>query len=419
MEQKAAVSCEQSRQGRSVLWLCIGLVLALRLAASFSIPFGRNVEHHLEGLNDEPSHFNYIKYCALHRAFPVLEHNVMEPDAFVRNEFEYHQAPLYYLLCAPFYRLFGENGAFAAGRLLSVFFGIAGLCVIALILRDCGLPARVQQAAVLFVGLLPSHLYFTVLVSNDALSWLFALLLTRALLRYGMLADSAAVAAGTSVMMALYLAAGAMTKSSLLILFPAAAGVFLYKYFISKNRTHLVQGALVLGTSGAAILPWYVRNLVLYHSLLGTPSSPGDAFFTLQGLYGFLTATDKYFWFPMQHLHGGTAAYFVLCAVGAAVITVHALAAVWYFVKDGRRSFPAAALLFIFLLNAVAYAWYFFFTKWGNPEARFLFPAIASIAFFFIIPAYDLFTRLNLERFFLPYILVVSLFPYPFLFFTG
>jgi hypothetical protein len=419
MEQKEAVSQEQSRQGRSALWLCIGLVLALRLAASFLIPFGQNVEHRLEGLNDEPAHFNYIKYLAEHRAFPVLEHFVLEPDAFVRNEFEYHQAPLYYLFCAPFYVLSGENGALAACRLLSVFFGMAGLLVIALILRDCGFPARVQQAAVLFIGLLPSHLYFTVLVSNDALSWLFALLLTREFLRYGSLDEGNPAASRTAVMTAIYLAAGALTKGSLLVFFPAATGVFLYKYYVSKNRTHLVRGALALGISGAAILPWYVRNIVLYHSLLGTPSASGHAFFTLQGLYGFLKVTDKYFWFPMQHLHGGTSAYFVLCAIGAAVITAHALAAVWYFVKEGRRSFPAAALLFILLLNAAAYMWYFFFTEWGNPEARFLFPALGAIAFFFIVPAYRVFTHFRIKRYFLPYILTVSLFSYPFLFFTG
>ena len=410
---------EQSRQGRSALWLCIGLVLSLRLTASFFIPFGQKVEHRLEGLNDEPAHFNYVKYLAVHRAFPVLEHNVKEPDAFVRNEFEYHQAPLYYLLCAPFYGLSGGKGALAAGRLLSVFFGMASLLVLALILRDCGFPARVQQAVVLFTGLLPSHVYFTVLVSNDALSWLFALLLTRSLLRYGTLAEGTATAAGTAVMMAVYLAAGAMTKSSLLILFPAAAGVFLYKYYISENRTHLVRGALVLGVSGVAILPWYVRNVVFYHSLLGTPSAPGYTFFTLQGLYGFLKMTDKYFWFPMQHLHGGTAAYSGLCAIGAAVIAAHALAAVWYFVKDDRRSFPAAALLLILLLNIAAYAWYFFFTAWGNPEARFIFPALASIVFFFIVPAYRIFSHFRIERYFIPYILAIGLFPYPFLFFTG
>jgi hypothetical protein len=119
----------------------------------------------------------------------------------------------------------------------------------------------------------------------------------------------------------------------------------------------------------------------------------------------------------MQHLQGGPAAYSVLCAIGAAVIAAHAFMVVLYYVKDGRCSFRAVALFLFFLLNASAYAWYF--TEWGNPEARFLFPALGSIAFFFIVPAYRVFTRLNLERFFLPYILLVSLFPYPFIFFTG
>jgi 4-amino-4-deoxy-L-arabinose transferase-like glycosyltransferase len=330
MDQRETVSSKQSR----AVWLLLCCIVVLRLAAAFFIPFGQKVEHRLEGLNDEPAHFNYVKYLAQHRAFPVLEHNVMEPDAFVRSEFEYHQAPLYYLVCAPLYGMLGGKGALAACRLLSVLCGLAGLWVIALILRDCGLPAHVPLAAALFVGLLPSHLYFTVLASNDALSWLFALLLTRALLRYGTLGEENPGAVRTAIMTAVYLAAGALTKGSLLVFFPAAACVFIYKYFISKNRSHLVRGAWALGISAAAVLPWYVRNLLLYHSLIGTPSASGEAFFTLQGLYGFLKMTDKHFWFPMQHLQGGTAAYAVLCAVGGAVIAFQAFLALLYIVKD-------------------------------------------------------------------------------------
>jgi hypothetical protein len=405
---------------KTLLCAAIGCVAVLRIAAVFSIPFGQKVEHHLEGLNDEPAHVNYVKYLVRHRAFPVLEHCVLEPDAFVRNEFEYHQAPLYYLLCTPLYRFLDEKKALAACRLLSALFGIASLWIIATVLRDCRCPAGVQLAAVLFIGLLPSHLYFTSLVSNDALSWLFALLLTRCLLRYGTMpeAPSAAVTK-TAAVTAVYLAAGTMVKSSLLIFFPVAAGVFLYKYFISKNRAHCARGVFALGFSGIAVVPWHVRNIVLYHSLLGTPPAPGHDFFTLQGIVGFLKETDRYFWFPMQHLHGGTPAFFVLCSVGAAILTAHLLMTIFYFVKYRRRDFPVILLLLLLLLNGAAYVWYAFFTQWGNHEARFLFPALASIAFFMIVPAYQFFNRLKAQRFFVPYILVIALFPYPFLLFAG
>ena len=421
MEQTLVIPHERSCRGKIFAWSLVSFVVVLRLAAVFFIPFGQKVGHHLEGLNDEPAHFNYVKYLVQHRAFPVLEHSILEPDALVRNEFEYHQAPLYYLICTPFYRLFGENGGLAACRLLSVFFGIASLWVIALVLRDCGCSGVVQLAAVLFVGLLPSHLYFTTLVSNDGLSWLLALLLTRSILRYGAVIGIpwGYSAKRAAIMMAVYLAAGAMTKSSLLIFFPAAACVFIYKYYISKNRSPLVQGAFILGIPGVALLPWYVRSMMLYHSLIGTPSAPGHDFFTMQGIFGFLKATDKYFWFPMQHLHGGTPAYFILCAVGAVILAAHMAMAINFLVKKRCRGFPVIALLLLFLLNVAAYAWYFFFTAWGNPEARFLFPALGSIAFFFIVPAYQFFIRLKMERLFIPYILAIALFPYPFLLFAS
>ncbi|MBN2188665.1 MAG: glycosyltransferase family 39 protein [Chitinispirillaceae bacterium] len=413
MERTGTFSSEQARPGRFAVWLLLCLVLALRLAAAFFIPFGQTVEHGLEGLNDEPAHFNYVKYLVQHRAFPVLEHTIKEPDAFIRNEFEYFQSPLYYLICAPFCAAAG-GGALAACRMISLVFGIACLWVIALILRDCGFRPRVQLAAALFAGLLPSHLYFSVLVSNDSLSWLVALLLTRALLSYERTGGNRHAAAA-----AVFLALGALTKGSLLIFFPAAAGVFIYKFIVSRSPSHLVRGSIVLAISGAAAMPWYVRNIILYHSLLGTPSSSGEALCTLQGLYGFLKATDKYFWFPMQHLEGGTFAYFCLCALGGGVIAFHAILAVLYIVKENRRSFCAAALFLFLLFNLAAYGWYFFFTEWGNPEARFLFPALASIVFFFIVPAHGFFVRLKIERLFLPYVLAISLFPYPFLFIAG
>jgi hypothetical protein len=415
-----SVSSGRPCRGRVLSWSMVSGIVIVRLAAVFFIPFGQHEEHLLEGLNDEPAHYNYVKYLAQHRALPVLEHDVREQDAFVRNEYEYFQAPLYYLLCAPLYGLSGGTGALTACRLLSMLSGIAGLLIIALILRDCGLPLRVRQGAVLFVGLLPSHLYFTSLVSNDALSWLFALLMTREMLRYGTLAEGHPAAVRTVAMAALYGAAGALTKGSLLIMFPAAAGVFIYRYYISKNRLHLVRGGIALGVAAAAAAPWYIRNVLLYHSLLGTPSAAGEAFFTAQGIYAFVKMTVKYFWFPMQHLEGGTAAYAALCALGAVVIAAHALAALTFYIREARRDFTATAMLLFFLLNAAAYVWYYFFAEWGsNAEARFLFPALASIAYFFIVPAHRIFSHANLERLFFPYILLISLFPYPFLLFAG
>jgi hypothetical protein len=393
-------------------------MLALRLAGVLFIPFGQKTEHHLHGLNDEPAHLNYVKYLAQHHAFPVLEHWVLESDAFVRNEFEYHQAPLYYLICAPFYQLFGEKIAITVCRLLSAFSGIAGLWVIALLLRDYGCPARVRLAAVLFVGLLPSHLYFTSLVSNDGLSWLLALLLMISILRYGAMTEGTSSGAVTvTIAMAVYCAAGALTKSSLLIFFPVVLGLFVYKCAISRRFFHCTRGALVLGISGIAILPWYLRNCLVYHSLLGMPPSPGYEFSIIPGIFGLFKVTVKYLWFPMQNLHGGSPAWFLLIACVSAIIAAHAACAAVWMVKRRQRDFVGSALLMILLLNVLAYVWYFI--QWRNPEARFLFPALGALVFFFIVPAYQFFIRLKMERLFVPYICVTALFPYPILLFTS
>jgi hypothetical protein len=415
----APVSTAAWTRGSKTFVSLLALVVAARIAMVLFLPFGQKVEHHLEGLNDEPAHFNYVKFLAQHRAFPVLEHWVTEPDAFVRNEFEYHQAPLYYLACTPLYLMFSERNALWACRLLSTLCGIATLFVIVLFLRDCGCSAPVQQAGALFAGLLFSHLYFTSVVSNDGMSWLIALLLTRELLRYGTagLGRSRTASVAPAVSMTLLLAAGALTKGSLLIFFPVVAGVVFYKYYISKDRSHLVRGIAVLGISAAAVAPWYARNLTMYHSLLGTPPAPAWDFCTLHGAAGLVKATIKYFWFPMQHLHGGTPAFFLLVACGGALLCGHLILATRWVARKEHRTFVTAFSATVLLLNAAAYVWYF--VQWRNPEARFLFPALGPLVFFVVVPTYQFFSRFNIERLFLPYVLALALFSYPFLFFAG
>lgn len=394
--------------------ILLGAILAMRLAAVFAFPFGQSVRHGLEGLNDEPAHYNYVKYIAQHHAFPKLEHWVTEKDAFVRSEFEFHQAPLYYVLCAPLVTVLGGQSGLYACRLLSALCGILGLWVIVLLLRDLGCGRHVRAAAVMFAGLLPSYLYFCSFASNDALSWLAALLVTRELVRHGT-APEGRFSLKSFGALALYLAAGALTKSSLLIFFPVAAGVFAYRFQRSKNRPGLMRGCACLCLAGLAILPWYLRNIFLYHSLLGTPHPTAAAPLSLTTLTGLVKGSVKFFWFPMQNLQGGTAAFLLLGVLGAAVLAAHMAAAVVWFVKKRHKPCGAPAVLFLAILgvNGAAYLWYFL--QWLNPEARFLFPSLGPLVFFMMVPARSLFSGPRLDRLFLPYVFCISIFPYFFL----
>jgi 4-amino-4-deoxy-L-arabinose transferase-like glycosyltransferase len=403
-------------------WVIITFIIALRLLCVSFMPWGQKVEYRLEGLNDEPAHYNYVKYLAQHRAFPVLEHFVLEPDAFTRNEFEYHQAPLYYLLCAPFYPLLGEKNAVVACRLLAALAGLLTLWALALLVRDLGYSQRAQFAAVVFAGFLPSHAYFSSFVSNDPLSWLFALLLTRELVR--IIAPARHVPrpplAAASVRAAIWLAAGLLTKSSMALFVPIPP--LLCGWLYAKYRDPKYLWCALAVTCSAAIIaaPWYARNFMLYHTFSGIPATTVGIPVSLTSIIGLIKGTVKYFWFPMQHLQSGTIAFTLLTVIGGGILALHAVAAVWWIARNALRRKLTSGVVFIIALSgivAVVYTWYYF--AWLNPEARFLFPALGPLCFFMIVPMHDLFCRIHAGRLFLPYVLMIGIFSYPFLLFAG
>ncbi|MBN2036308.1 MAG: phospholipid carrier-dependent glycosyltransferase [Chitinispirillaceae bacterium] len=386
------------------------------------MPYGRTVVHHLEGLNDEPAHFNYGRFLAEKKQLPVLEHFVLEKDAFVRNEFEYHQAPLYYLLCAPFFLMLGDTGALMAARLVSALAGLLTLWVLALLLRDLGYPKRAQFAAVVFTGLLPSHVYFSSFVSNDSLSWLFALLVTRGLVRHALLLRNGTRPSVTrsAVMVTVWLAAGLLTKSSLALFVPFPALWLGFIFLRTGNRTALVHGLAITGTASIVAAPWYIRNFLLYHTFSGIPPSTVGVPVSVSSMSGFFKGTVKYFWFPMQHLEGGTVAFMLLTLCGGTICILHAAAAGWWLVRNMRlRTLAAETSLMIALLALVTlvHAWYY--VEWLNPEARFLFPALGPLMLFMIAPVFELFSRFNAQRVTVFWFFLIALFPYPFLLMAG
>lgn len=404
---------------KRLVFLLIGIVIIARISFVFLLPFGQTTSHHLEGLNDEPAHYNYIKYLAVHHSFPVLTHWVFDKDAFARNEFEYHQAPLYYLMCLPLYWIFGEKGALVPCRLMSAVFGILSLWILALIVRDLEYPKRVQAGAVLLAGFLFSPVYFSSIVSNDSLSWMLALLLTRELLRY-MRADETSfqkLLPHSIAVSTIYCTAGLLTKSSFLIFLPLVFGAVVYKFFRSKKPVCIAHA--FIGSTIPCILafPWYFRNIAFYHSITGMPAPEAIAPFSLATLVGFIKGTIKYFWFPMQNLEGGTVVFAILTIGGAAVVAVHCAIAFYWMVQKRNWNVGTVLLAILFVINAGAALWYYL--QWQNPEARFLFPALGSLIFFVVVPAFQIFERLKIERLFIPYLFLLGIFPYPFLLFAS
>jgi 4-amino-4-deoxy-L-arabinose transferase-like glycosyltransferase len=369
------------------LWAAAALVLAvlLRLYLVLALPYGWTVENRLEGLNDEPAHYNYTKYLVEHKRLPVLTRSAREPDSFLVNDFEYHQPPLYYSLCIPAYVLFGERAGLYVGRVLSLLFAFAGLLMLLLTLRRLGAPRHACWGAVAFVALWLNHAYFSSVLSNDSLSWLFALLLSW---------EGAAYAKERgegghyrrAARIGLWLGLGLWTKSSLAIFGPAV--VVLYGYLWWRNRTMLYVRALVIAVGTALLIafPWYVRNLLLYHEPFVVKLVNGPWMRSLwvpEDFVVFFKAATYHFWFPMIHVPPSrlNGAY---NAAGALLLLAFAVMAVLH-VARRRSTDPGRVFVFsVLLLNLVGYIRYNL--HWRNEDGRFLFPSLAAIMLLMFVP---------------------------------
>lgn len=363
---------------RTLLIALLAAALALRLALVFALPYGAETRYGLEGLNDEPSHWNYVRYVAEHQRLPVQASSTDDADAFVRNEYEYYQPPLYYLACVPLYELLGERGGWIAARLLSFACAALTLLVIYRLLIAVGLPVTVAMSGCLFVAFLPSHAYFGSVASNDAASWLLAQLALLSLMR--MLASDEPQRRD-GILLAVWLSLGLWTKGSgaLPIVLVACAALAHAIHTRSARTSAALMGATVFGVAMAA--PWYLRNISLYGSALAVDigfgpaqpwiDSPGD-------FLHLLRSTIRFFWFPMQHVPDAGGAKLVEGLIAIATLGVGAAFVAW--VARRRDWSIAETLLFASLLLAIV-AHLRLNWLWFNPEGRYLFPALGAIAF--------------------------------------
>ena len=360
---------------RTLSVLGIALGLAVRLALPFLLPFGEQVRFRLQGLNDEPAHFRYVEYVASQRALPVQTHRFEEPGAFQRADFEFHQPPLYYVLGAVLFLLAGPARALLACRLFSALCGVATLWLLWWVLASSPLPRRAKLPALMFAALWLTPAYFCALVSNDGLSWLLASIVVWMLWRRPNGRPSALRAAGLGMALGL----GLLTKTTLAVFLPVAVLVGLWESLRQRDPAPLLECA------GAAFLacliasPWYVRNLSVYGSLWGFEwGGRAQPYMGERPSWAaLLLGTNKYFWFPMQHVPM-TWASRLLRIGGVVVLVTEVFAALTYFRRRGleRRE---GTLAIVLVLAAVAYGVRNLI--WFAPEARFLLPAFVPIVY--------------------------------------
>ena len=303
---------------------------------------------------------------------------------------------------------------FYLARLLSLLLGLASFPVVWRIFQRLGYPREIRVGAILFLAFLPCHAYFTSFVSNDALTWLLALLITYPMMDARTFASRGAPAALGRRSTALFflLAVGLLTKSSILLFFPPVGLFYLYGFWKTKDRRFLWQGALVLFGSLAVVSPWYARNIQLYGSWSAIEVGNGPAqryLFQPDQIEKFLKNTTRYFWFPMQHLLP-TNGRRVIWGIGAILLAMNAaLVARWF---RARRRLEAEEVLLLALFAGNVFGYVRYNILWRNAEGRFFFVTLTAVLLFFTVPLYDFLRARGRTAWFVPILLLEALWPY-------
>lgn len=401
----------------AITFLALALAVLIRIVFVFQLPASEAVDRRLEGLNDEASHYNYVWYIATNRSFPVQTMSVQDSGAFEKDEFEYYQPPLYYLIASFGAGAVGHSGGLMISRILSFVFGVLTCAVIYKIAQIAKFSDEDAVLSAAFVALLPTHAYFSSVASNDALSWLIAAAVILVAFRHRN-AHSEKMKWLMAIATGVLLGLGLLTKSSLLVLAPFVALVFLITT-IQKERkaTTVLQGMVALALASILAGPWYVRNLNVYGSFLpfevgfGTPQfwidSVGDS-------ARFIWGSANSFWFPMQHLQSSTILKGIRL-VDLLLIGVHVGVGI---VALFRKKRNAELYLLVFLLVLAVSAFVRLNLFWWNSEGRYLFAALPAIAILFVFSARRIVRETPDDLPFTAYVLLVAFHPYLYLAFA-
>jgi len=221
-----------------------------------------NVTGAIHPRKDEYSHFKYCLYLIEQKKLPVNSsiRNLDDPIAWILQEFEYAQPPLYYLLNVPFALL---PNPLIACRLFSVLLSSLTLCLAV----SCAVTAFKRKdlcavATMVALGFHPVFVRIGSSVSNDNLAWLLSAFQFRLLLNDASQSRNIAYGVLTGL--------GMLTKISFLVwplffVFRTVVPHFRQEHFIRR-----LKGLALLLTVSTAISGWYlIRNQMNYSDWSG------------------------------------------------------------------------------------------------------------------------------------------------------
>lgn len=265
-------------------WILFAIILVLsvffRVKIVHELPLGITPnEYGLTGFDDEPAHFNYVKFVLTKNELPILKNKITDPNALVINEFEYHQPPLYYVFIASASKIFSINGdrnILLLGRYLNFILSLLSIIVLYKIFLLFKWSTNKILSAISIYLLLGSSVYQFSVLENDGLSWFLLWLLLLLVLK------------GISknwIWIVLTITLLHYTKSSVLVLYP----VLLYSVYNAIRKSNISKSLIFKYTSIFILpiilsFPWYLHNYNAYGSYFSISTITGDAWYFVTSL---------------------------------------------------------------------------------------------------------------------------------------
>lgn len=349
-----------------VLTLIIILSSALRFELINNLPIGTNDQEYLiNGFDDEPAHLNYILYLKEHDQFPVLESKITDQDAFVKNEFEYHQPPLYYLIVAKTSILLGltEVNILHLGRILNLLLFTLSIFIFYKIFKYYGFDLQLRLFAIaIYIGL-GTTIYNSILVSNDWLSWV---------LIWSIFYYSIKDIPKNYLLISILLSLLHYTKFNVVLVYP----FLIYILWHKRDQITKIQSISVLILPILFAFPWYLRNYEVYGSAFVLGGITGEKWHFVNSVSESISRLKlvmyklyfrMYFNQEMSFFKFFNYVYYLWVFFGGI-----------YLIKDIKNWFKNNSSGLVFLLTNI-FAYLFFVIPTGLVEARHLFPILPII----------------------------------------
>jgi hypothetical protein len=382
----------------SLIIIILSLIISIffRVKIIEELPLGTNkTAYGLIGFDDEQAHLNYINYLNEYDSLPILKSKVSDTDAFKKNEFEYHQPPLYYWLVYQIIKgdNFDDKDILKLGRYINFIFYLLSIIILYLFIKELSGSEFVITGSITTFLLLGSTIYYSSLLSNDMLSWL---------LIWAVLWVCTKNINNNYLLISILIGLLHLTKFNVILIYP-----FLIYLIYQKRKKLKLKKVLILIFIPIMIgIPIYIRNIINYdtpfligeitgekwqlvstyvESLIRLKQAIYTFFFgmyfeppkAVQAIYNYLF----YFWF------GSTMVYFL------------------YKLKHIIREF-SGLIVFLFI-NIIAFL--AFAIPTGFMEGRQLFPSLPIIIYFLLLFLEKTFKKLKINKKLIPLILFLYL----------